>query len=291
MTHDVDFPQDFGATQHRTCAALVAPGPSSRHHASDTMPRPRSLGRLAHVPVASNRRLVMAGTSPRMTMVKCDRNLLWRQDKLAWAERHYLSINAEIAMRNLLAFIGAIAIVVAIAAAVYVFARLYYSATASASRKENSMRKTIAVSLSFALALAAGPAFASDEVDVMATVRQYIEAFNKGDAATATGYCAAQSSIIDDFPPYLWQGAAACADWSKGFDAYIKNNGITEPRVILLYATHIDITRDRAYVVVPANFGFTLKGKRYTQHGSILTVVLQKVGENWRITGWAWAKH
>jgi len=32
-------------------------------------------------------------------------------------------------------------------------------------------------------------------------------------------------------------------------------------------------------------------GKRITERGSIWTVTLQKVGDNWRITGWAWSKH
>jgi ketosteroid isomerase-like protein len=140
----------------------------------------------------------------------------------------------------------------------------------------------------FSIALMIGSAFASDEVDVMRTIRKFIDSFNKGELNTALDICAAQSAIIDEFPPYLWQGATGCADWSKDFDAYAQKNGITDPKVILARA-HIDVTEDRAYVVAPAHFTFRQKGKRSTEQGS-LTVALQNVANGWRIAGWAWAK-
>jgi hypothetical protein len=150
----------------------------------------------------------------------------------------------------------------------------------------------------FATALMTGSAPASENADVtrekidaMRTVRQFVDSFNKGDVKTALGDCAAQSSIIDEFPPYLWQGATGCADWANDFDAYGKKNGITDPNVFLFGPTHLDVMGDRAYVVVPANFFFKQNGKRFTQRGSTLTVALQKVADKWRITGWAWAKH
>jgi hypothetical protein len=151
------------------------------------------------------------------------------------------------------------------------------------------MRKVIAAL--FAVALMAGSASASDKLDVMRTVWRYVDSFNKGDVKTALSDCAAQSSIIDEFPPYTWQGATACADWSNDFDAFSKKNGFTDPKVTLGGPTHIDVTGDRAYVVVPASFAYTQNGKRTTERGSIWTVTLQKVADNWRITGWAWAKH
>jgi hypothetical protein len=54
---------------------------------------------------------------------------------------------------------------------------------------------------------------------------------------------------------------------------------------------HIDITADRAYVVVPANYTFKKKGKLVKETGSILTLALQRGEAGWRITAWAWAKH
>ena len=143
----------------------------------------------------------------------------------------------------------------------------------------------------FAIALSVGSASASENADVMRTVWHFIDLFNKGDVKTALGDCAAQSSIIDEIPPYLWQGATGCADWSNDFDAYIKKNGMTDPKVTLHRLRHVNITGDRAYVVVPASFTVKQNGKWHSERRSILTVALQKVADSWRIAGWAWAKH
>lgn len=60
--------------------------------------------------------------------------------------------------------------------------------------------------------------------------------------------------ILDEFAPYLWQGASACADWANDFDADAKRNGITD--------------------------GFVKLSK---------AVTLQKGAAGWKMTGWAWA--
>jgi len=143
----------------------------------------------------------------------------------------------------------------------------------------------------FAVALMAGWASASETLDVMRTVWHFVGSFNKGDVKTALGDCAAQSSIIDEFPPYIWQGTTGCADWSNDFDAYIKKNGMTGPKLTLGLLRHVDVSGDRAYVVVPANFTFKKNGMRFNERHSVWTLSLQKVADSWRITGWAWAKH
>jgi hypothetical protein len=49
---------------------------------------------------------------------------------------------------------------------------------------------------------------------------------------------------------------------------------------------HLDISDDRAYVVIPSNYAFKKQGKKI---GSIFTFALQKTDADWRITGWSWA--
>jgi|SRR5215469_10222708 len=149
------------------------------------------------------------------------------------------------------------------------------------------MRKIIAAL--FSAALMASSASASDEVDVIKKVNEFVDAFNKSDLKTAIDTCAAQTFIIDQIPPYAWQGATGCTDWSKDFEAFAKKNGITEPKVTLGRA-NIDVTDNRAYVVAPAYFAFTQKGKRVSEQGSTLTVALQNISNKWQITGWTWTK-
>ena len=59
--------------------------------------------------------------------------------------------------------------------------------------------------LVIALAIAvvgAEPVVASQEADVMAPVRQFVDGFNKSDIKWPQAACADQTFIIDDFPPH-----------------------------------------------------------------------------------------
>ena len=78
---------------------------------------------------------------------------------------------------------------------------------------------------------------------------------------TALAACAEQTSIIDEFPPYEWHGAGACAAWAKDFDGDAKKNGITDGVVTLGKPRHLDVTGDRAYVVAPVSYAYKVKGK------------------------------
>lgn len=129
-----------------------------------------------------------------------------------------------------------------------------------------------------------------DRKDVMAAVHQFVDGFNKGDTKTALAACAEQASIIDEFPPYVWQGTDACLNWANDYDADAKKNGITDGSVTLGSPRHVDIAGDRAYVVVPTNYTYKKKGALVKEIGSTLLVALQKRADGWRITGWAWSK-
>lgn len=146
----------------------------------------------------------------------------------------------------------------------------------------------ILIALALAV-MAAGPTAASDSTDVMAVVHQFVDGFNKGDTKSAVAACAHETSILDEFPPHEWHGPGACSKWVDDFDANARKNGITDGIVTLRDPKHVDVTADRAYVVVPANYTYKQKGKMVKQVGSILTLALRKGETGWRITGWAWS--
>ena len=139
------------------------------------------------------------------------------------------------------------------------------------------------------LAIPAGAA--SGKAAVMATIDQFVNGFNAGNVAMETATCDRSASIIDDFPPHVWHGATACADWAAAYASFAKKNGMTDGKVVLGTPSHVDITNDRAYVVVPATFAFKMHGKPVTQADCIFTLALRSVAGTWRITGWAWADH
>ena len=138
---------------------------------------------------------------------------------------------------------------------------------------------------------AAAPAAVAQQKEVMVPVHQFVDGFNKGDMKTTLAACAEQTSIIDEFPPHEWHGAGACAKWASDYDAFAKKEGVTEGTVTLSTPTHIDVTGDRAYVVIPSNFTFKQKGKSVEEAGSMFTFALHKGAAGWRITGWSWSKH
>ena len=140
------------------------------------------------------------------------------------------------------------------------------------------------------LLLPALPAAATDKTDVMATVRHFVDSFNQGDVKAIAAACADQASILDEFAPYEWHGAGACAKWTDDFDADAKKNGITDTVVSIGAPRHVDISGDRAYVVVSANYKFKQHSKPVQEVGSTLTIALQKTDGHWLMTGWAWAK-
>jgi ketosteroid isomerase-like protein len=151
------------------------------------------------------------------------------------------------------------------------------------------MRKTLIV-LGILMSLCA-TAVAQDKAAVVSRVRQFADAFNKGDAKTALAACADSASVIDEFPPYEWHGANACAKWMNDYDADAKKNGITGGMVTLNATRHVEVSGEYAYVVASADYSFKLKGKPVKETDSLLTVALRKTAAGWLITGWAWTKH
>jgi ketosteroid isomerase-like protein len=151
------------------------------------------------------------------------------------------------------------------------------------------MRKLL---IAFALILmVAGPASASDESAVMAPVNQFVDGFNKGDIKMILASSADQMAIIDEFAPYEWHGPGALQKWLDDFDVDAKKNDITDGSVTLGTPRHVDVTGDRAYAVIPADYTFKQHGKVVKETGSIITLSLQKGAAGWKITGWAWAKN
>jgi ketosteroid isomerase-like protein len=130
----------------------------------------------------------------------------------------------------------------------------------------------------------------SDATDPMATVRNYIDAFNKGDAKAMAAAFAPQSAILDGMAPHLWAGSTASQDWYRDVLAEGKQHGASGYRVTLDEPRHANVTGDAAYVVVPATMTFNLQGRQVTQTGALFTVALRKLAEGWRIAAWAWAK-
>ena len=120
----------------------------------------------------------------------------------------------------------------------------------------------------------------------MTPVRQFVDAFNKGDSKAMLATCASATGIIDDFPPHAWM---SCGDWYESYVAFSKRDGDTGSTVLLGTPAHVDITGNLAYVVVPTTYTFNHRGRPVKQTGSTWTLVVKNTPDGWRITAWAWA--
>jgi ketosteroid isomerase-like protein len=143
-----------------------------------------------------------------------------------------------------------------------------------------------AITSAAALSLASAASAANPQLE--APIRQFIDAFNKGDAQTAGAtHLAAGVSIIDEVPPYIWQGP-------KAFDAWVadlmKNDaaaGITEEKVTLGAVTREVVSPQTAYVIVAATYTFKQKGAPMREPAQ-MTFALTNTADGWKIAGWSW---
>jgi ketosteroid isomerase-like protein len=126
--------------------------------------------------------------------------------------------------------------------------------------------------------------------DPMATIRHYIDAFNKGDGAGMAAAFAVPGSILDGMAPHVWQGPTATLDWYRDVLIEGEQHGASGYLVTLGEPLHNNVTGDSAYVVVPASMTFKVHAKQVSQTGAVFTVALRKLAEGWRIAAWAWAK-
>lgn len=152
--------------------------------------------------------------------------------------------------------------------------------------------KKIWIALATVLVATSSPAHAqqaAQQTEVMAAVNRFVEAFNKGDTRTMVKSCTTEPTIIDEFPPYAWHGTGACAAWVKDYNSFAKKFDVTDEVMALGKPTHVDVTGDRAYMVIPTDYTFKQKGKPGKETGSEFTFVMQKVGAAWKVAGWAWA--
>ncbi len=153
----------------------------------------------------------------------------------------------------------------------------------------NKMTLNCVLSVVLAAAIG-GPAVASEQDNVMKTVRQWMEGLNRGDTQSAIAACAPETSIVDEFPPHEWHGPGSCAKWAADLEAYNRQIGLTDGITTLGKIRRLDITADRAYVVAPTDFNFKEHGKPAKEVGALFTVALHKTPDGWRITGWAWSR-
>jgi uncharacterized protein (TIGR02246 family) len=122
------------------------------------------------------------------------------------------------------------------------------------------------------------------------TVTAYLAAFNSGDVEAMAAQFAPTGSILDGMAPHSWVGPEAARMWYADVLAESAHWGASDYHVTIGTPLHNSITRNTAYVVVPAVMSYYLDGRLRTQDGAHFTIALERKDGSWLIAAWAWTK-
>jgi len=128
---------------------------------------------------------------------------------------------------------------------------------------------------------------AQADTGVDTTIRQFGDAFNKGDVKVAKALHVAKPVIIDEVGPHLWTGPKAFDGWLADVAKSDAAEGKTGGQAALSAPTREVVSGDRAYVIVPSTYTFRQKGKTLREAAQ-MTFVLTKVSSGWKIAAWTW---
>jgi len=150
------------------------------------------------------------------------------------------------------------------------------------------MKNTKTALLMLCALLVTGGVAAADPADPATAVRQFIDAFNKGDIKAAAATHVAQPVIVDEVPPYLWQGRHSFEAWLRDLTKHDTAAGVTDGNMKMGDVIRQEVTGDHAYVVVATDYSFEMKGAPMHEP-SQMTFALKKEKGGWRIAGWTFA--
>jgi hypothetical protein len=121
----------------------------------------------------------------------------------------------------------------------------------------------------------------------MGAVHGFIQAFNDDDVDRIQAACADETSIVDDFPPYEWNGSRATTRWHDDMAVVAAEYGMSDWSVAVDEPRHVVVTDRIAYVVVPIAARWSENGTPADRTGH-LTAALRELSEGWRISAFTW---
>jgi ketosteroid isomerase-like protein len=118
-------------------------------------------------------------------------------------------------------------------------------------------------------------------------IHRFADAANKGDSKTEAALCTSPASVVDEFPPYVWQGSDACAAWASALARFSKTMQVTDMAVTLAKPSTLSIDGSTAYAVFPSTLTYRQREKPVKETG-LWTFALRKTPSGWHIAAWAW---
>ena len=128
-------------------------------------------------------------------------------------------------------------------------------------------------------------------MDASATIARFVVDFvdevNSGKIEAALSRFSQNASIMEDIPPFKWQGPDAGSQWLSAMAANADRIGVTSVAMVLGDARRIEVEGQAAYAI----FGGTVHLKqppRALQEPGLLTFTFGGGIDGWLITGLTW---
>ena len=123
---------------------------------------------------------------------------------------------------------------------------------------------------------------------VYAPIAKFGATFNVGDVPGAAATMVPGVVIADETAPFLWwQGKSGFQDWVNDLSAAEKAKGYSDQHVKIGLPKREVIGGNKAYVIVPSDYGFTRGGVKYHEVAQ-MTFTLVKGSAGWKISSWTW---
>jgi len=102
----------------------------------------------------------------------------------------------------------------------------------------------------------------------------------------AEAFADSDVTILENFAPYLFTGAAAVEDWALGMQAHL--SGVTALRHRFGQPHNFSRSGDLVFLSLPTQWSGVGGGRPFTERGG-WCFVLTKQGDQWRIRNYGWA--
>jgi hypothetical protein len=128
---------------------------------------------------------------------------------------------------------------------------------------------------------------AGEEARVVSVMRAVASEWNEGHTPSSAHFDSSLT-VVDDTPPYIFQGPNAIADWITAYrESQPKQSKDPKTSLRLLEPKTFEINNAHAYLALPAEWSLRLNGQTTISHG-VITATLDRQNEDWRIHTWIW---
>lgn len=123
--------------------------------------------------------------------------------------------------------------------------------------------------------------------ELLHSVERFVDAVNNGDVSDALGHFAPDAVIVEDLPPYRWQGPDAGSEWLVAMRENAQAAGLTSIVMRLEPAIRVEVDADDAYAVFAGHLKYRGNAVELQSRGC-LTFTLRKAGAKWLIRSLVW---